>query len=109
MKLYHFNIFNNYIGIYIAGVLLVNLLIAIISSVYEQMSTVVDSSHRAVLIQYYNTYKWDEKFGYLIFLSSPFNKSWIYTFDKASIRFKNKFKTLKKWLVKKNWHKIYFL
>ena len=75
MKLYHFNIFNNYIGIYIAGVLLVNLLIAIISSVYEQMSTVVDSSHRAVLIQYYNTYKWDEKFGYLIFLSSPFNKS----------------------------------
>ena len=57
----------------IAGVLLVNLLIAIISSVYEQMSTVVDSSHRAILIQYYNTYKWDERFGYLIFLSSPFN------------------------------------
>ena len=72
MKLYHFNIFNNYIGIYIAGVLLVNLLIAIISSVYEHMNTVVDFSHRDVLIQYYNTYKWDEiLLSY--FFSSLFN------------------------------------
>ncbi len=57
----------------IAGVLLVNLLIAVISSVYEQMSTVVDSSHRAVLIQYYSTYKWDDRYGYIIFLSAPLN------------------------------------
>ena len=33
----------------------------------------VDASHRAVIINYYKKYRWDDEFGYLIFLSLPFN------------------------------------
>ena len=57
----------------ISGVLLVNLIIAILSNVYENMANLVDATHRAELIQYFRKYKWDENYGYLIFLYSPFS------------------------------------
>ena len=55
----------------IAGVLLVNLLIAVLSNIYEEMSKVVDASHRSTLIQYSQKSKWDNQCGYLMFLTSP--------------------------------------
>ena len=57
----------------IAAVLFVNLLIAVLSNVYERLSKVVDASHRAILIQYYKKYKWHKQYGYLLFLTPPLN------------------------------------
>ncbi len=57
----------------IASVLFINLLIVIISHGFQEINKVVESSHRAVLINYCKKYKWDKKYGYLIFLSPPFN------------------------------------
>eukprot|EP00340_Litonotus_pictus_P006771 CAMPEP_0170528466 /NCGR_PEP_ID=MMETSP0209-20121228/13968_1 /TAXON_ID=665100 ORGANISM="Litonotus pictus, Strain P1" /NCGR_SAMPLE_ID=MMETSP0209 /ASSEMBLY_ACC=CAM_ASM_000301 /LENGTH=1305 /DNA_ID=CAMNT_0010819695 /DNA_START=483 /DNA_END=4397 /DNA_ORIENTATION=- len=53
---------------FLTAVLLINLLIAVLSSVYDELSKLVDASHRAVLINYYQKYQWDSKFGYLILL-----------------------------------------
>jgi hypothetical protein len=55
----------------VAGILLINLLIALLSNVYEKMSLVVDASHRSVLISYYRRYKWNKSYGYMIFLTTP--------------------------------------
>lgn len=57
----------------ISAILLINLLIALLSNVYETLSKVVDASHRSVLINYYRKYKWDDNFGYLIYLCTPLN------------------------------------
>ena len=57
----------------IAAVLFVNILIAVLSNVFEDLMKSVDASHRAVIINYYKKYRWDDEFGYLIFLSLPFN------------------------------------
>ena len=57
----------------ISAVLMVNLLIAVLANIYEELSKVVDASYRAILIQYYRKFKWDQKFGYLIFLTPPLN------------------------------------
>ncbi len=57
----------------ISGILLINLLIAMLNSVYEEMNNMVDASHRAVIINYFRRYKWESKYGYLIFLTTPLN------------------------------------
>ena len=57
----------------IASVLFINLLIVIISHGFQKINKVVESSHRAVLINYCKKFKWHKKYGYLIFLSPPFN------------------------------------
>lgn len=57
----------------IAGVLLINLIIALLSNVYEKLSLLVDASHRAVLVTLYKKYKWDDNYGYMIFLTTPLN------------------------------------
>ena len=90
----------------VAGVLLVNLLIAVLSNVYEQMAKVVDASHRSVLIQYYKKYKWDHEYGYLMFLTSPLSNINILTLLIEQIFFHGKDK-------KKNFNKyttrLYYL
>jgi hypothetical protein len=55
----------------VSAVLMINLLIAILSDVYETLALLVDASHRSVLINYYRKYKWDDKYGHLIFLTTP--------------------------------------
>ena len=57
----------------IASVLFINLFIVIISHGFQEINKVVESSHRAVLINYCKKYRWDKKFGYIIFLTPPFN------------------------------------
>ena len=57
----------------IASVLFINLLIAIISNGFQEINKIIESSHRAALINHCKKFKWDKKFGYLIFLSPPFN------------------------------------
>ena len=55
------------------GLILVNMLIALLSNEYTQLSKVVDAAHRSVLITYFKRYKWDKNYGYLIFLTTPLN------------------------------------
>ena len=57
----------------IASVLFVNLLIAIISNGFVEINKVVESSHRAVLIQYCQKYHWSEYYGYSIILPPFFS------------------------------------
>ncbi len=57
----------------LSGMMLTNLLIASLTNVYKSLSYYVDVSHRSVLITYYRRYKWDEDYGFLILLSTPFN------------------------------------
>lgn len=73
------NIYQNFgalaiiVYICISGVLLINLLIALLSNVYENLNVLVDASHRSVLINFYRKYRWDEENGYMIFLTTPIN------------------------------------
>ena len=55
------------------GLILVNMLIALLSNEYTQLSKVVDAAHRSVLITYFKRYKWDKNYGYLILLTTPLN------------------------------------
>ena len=55
----------------ISNVVLLNLLIAIISNVYETLVERVESEHRNVIISYIEKYQWDPKYGFLIYLPSP--------------------------------------
>ena len=55
----------------LAAVLLINLLIAVLSNVYDELNKQVDASNRSVLITYYKRYKWCDEYGYLIFLPTP--------------------------------------
>ncbi len=57
----------------ISGMICANLLIAVLSSMYNSLSLFVDASHRSVLLSYFRIYKWDKKYGYLIFLTTPLN------------------------------------
>jgi len=56
-----------------SGIMLTNLLIALLSNVYRSLSLVVDASHRSVLITYYRRYKWDSQYGFMILLTTPLN------------------------------------
>ena len=57
----------------VSNVVLLNLLIAILSNVYEDLSSRVDSEHSAVLIAHYNHLEWSENYGFLNLLPSPFS------------------------------------
>jgi len=54
-----------------SNVLLLNLLIAILTNVYEELIERVDSEYRSVLISFYNKFKWDNRYGLFILLPSP--------------------------------------
>ena len=55
------------------GIILVNMLIILLSNEYEKLSASVVVSHKSTLIKYYKRYKWDKKYGYIMFLATPFN------------------------------------
>ena len=55
------------------GLILVNMLIILLSNEYEKLLSSVVVSHKSTLIKYYKRYKWDKKYGYIIFLATPFN------------------------------------
>ena len=59
------------IYVIVSSILLLNLLVAALNSAYEEMNKKVDASHRSVIISYFRRYKWNNKYGYLIFLTSP--------------------------------------
>jgi len=80
------------IYICISGVLLINLLIALLSNVYENLNVLVDASHRSVLIYFYRKYRWDDENGYMIFLTTPLNiiNFFVYPFSFFLAKGKNK-------------------
>ena len=52
--------------------ILLKLLIAIYTDVYEKFVTRVDAEYNSNLINYYNRYRWNSKYGILILLPPPF-------------------------------------
>ena len=56
----------------ISYVLLLHLLIAILTNVYEKQAGRVDCEFRAMIIHYYYKWKWDKMYGFLIFLPPSF-------------------------------------
>ena len=80
----------------LSSMLLLNLLIAVLSSVYDEISSQVDSSHRSVLISYYQKYKWDKRFGYMILLPSQVSSiNFLVIIIQIIFGFKNKDKQVK--------------
>lgn len=57
----------------LTAILLMNLLIAILSSVYDELYSQVDSAHRCALIKFHKNLEWSEEYGYMIFLPNPLN------------------------------------
>lgn len=55
----------------ILNILLLNILIAILGVAYEKERMIQTSKFRAVLVESYNKWKWDEKYGILILLPPP--------------------------------------
>ena len=92
----------------ISGILLINLLIAMLNSIYESMNSIADAAHRSVIISYYRRYKWNEKYGYLIFLTTPLNVlNWItLPLSRFCIRKKNRKKFNK--IILKFYYLFYF-
>jgi len=61
------------IFVFISNIVLINLLIALITEAFNNVTTEADSRHRAILIGYRNKWKWSDEFGYLIFVPPPIN------------------------------------
>lgn len=58
--------------VFLSAVMLINLLISFLSSVYETISKEVDAAYRCELIKYYQKFVWSDRYGYLIFLPGSF-------------------------------------
>ena len=61
------------IFVIIGGLILVNMLIILLSNEYENLANHIVVSQKSTLIRYYKRYKWDKKYGYIMFLATPFN------------------------------------
>jgi len=57
----------------LSGIILINFLIANLTNRYKKFSLSVNSSYRCILISYQMRYQWDSKFGFLVFLTTPFS------------------------------------
>jgi len=57
----------------ISAVMLINLLIALLTEAFSDLSKQADSRHRSILIKYRHRWAWDEKQSYLIFVPPPLN------------------------------------
>lgn len=55
----------------LANALMLNLIIALLANIYDDLKDKVDSEHRAVVVSYYNRWSWDENYGVLIFMPTP--------------------------------------
>ena len=55
----------------LANALMLNLMIALLANIYDDLKDKVDSEHRAVVISYYNRWSWDDNYGVLIFMPTP--------------------------------------
>ncbi|CDW91749.1 transient receptor potential channel [Stylonychia lemnae] len=57
----------------ISAVMLINLLIALLTEAYQNISRNADSRHRAILINYRHRWSWNDYHSYLIFAPPPLN------------------------------------
>lgn len=56
----------------LSQVIMLNILIALLANVYGEFTKVVDSEHSSVVLTYYTIWHWDDCFGSMLFLPSPF-------------------------------------
>jgi hypothetical protein len=63
------------LGLYliITNIILLNLFIALFTTIYQQISEQVESTYRSAVILNYEKWRWDNKFGSLILYSTPFS------------------------------------
>ena len=61
------------IFVIISAVMLINLLIALLTEAFSDLSKQADSRHRAILIKYRHRWEWDDFASYLIFAPPPIN------------------------------------
>jgi len=61
------------IFVIVSNIVLVNLLIALLSEAFYNVSKEADSRHWAILIGYWNRWKWSDEYGFLIFVPPPAN------------------------------------
>ena len=59
------------IFVVISAVMLINLLIALLTEAFSDLSKQADSRHRATLILYRHRWAWDKRFSFLIFVPPP--------------------------------------
>ena len=57
----------------ISAIMLINLLIALLTSAYDKLILEVQSSYISILISNYKKFKWNKEYGFLIFVCTPFN------------------------------------
>jgi hypothetical protein len=72
----HYQVFGSLsmvIFVTFASMVLMSILTALQVSVFKQYNRLANALHRISLIRYYKRYKWDKKFGFLIFLPTPLN------------------------------------
>ena len=63
------------LGLYliITNIILLNLFIALFTTIYQQISEQVESTYRSAVILNYEKWRWDNKYGSLILYSTPFS------------------------------------
>lgn len=63
------------LGLYliITNIILLNLFIALFTTIYQQISEQVESTYRSAVILNYEKWRWDSKYGSLILYSTPFS------------------------------------
>ena len=54
-------------------VMFLNLMIALLTNVYGEISARIDATHRSILVNFHHIFEWNKTYGYLIFLPPPFN------------------------------------
>lgn len=58
---------------FISTSILTNLIIALSTNIYQSVFENVESEYRASLVEIYEYFKWDNEYGFLKFVSAPFN------------------------------------
>jgi hypothetical protein len=63
------------LGLYliITNIILLNLFVALFTTIYQQISEQVESTYRSAVIMNFEKWRWDERFGLLTLYSSPFS------------------------------------
>lgn len=55
----------------LSSVMMLNLLIALLGNVYSVLAERVDGEYNVNIINLYNIWSWDDRYGFLIFFTSP--------------------------------------
>ena len=55
----------------LSNVVMLNLIVALLTNIYKDLTDRVESEHAAIVIRYYDRWYWNEEYGLLVFLPPP--------------------------------------